>query len=61
MAQFKEVTQVGGQKIIVNVDNVCTMQRFNDSTTIHFAKDHVVHVEDTPAAIFSSNAVDGRR
>jgi len=53
MAQFKEMTRTGGEKITINMDNICSMQRFNDTTTIHFSKDYVLHVKETPAEILA--------
>ncbi|MFH0295665.1 flagellar FlbD family protein [Bradyrhizobium sp. 31Argb] len=53
MANFKELTRQGGEKIIINVDEILTMQRQPDATTIHFSKDHVVHVEELPADILA--------
>lgn len=49
MAQFKEVTLAGGkEKITINLDEVRSMQRIQDSTTIRFDKEHVIHVNETP-------------
>ena len=53
MAQFKEVTQTRGEKITINLDNIRSMQRSKDSTSIYFSKDHVLHVKETPAEILT--------
>jgi uncharacterized protein YlzI (FlbEa/FlbD family) len=55
MAQFKEVTLTDGEKITINMDEIRTMQRFPDATTtIFFAKDHAIQVEETPDDIVSN-------
>jgi hypothetical protein len=41
MAQFKDVTLVGGEKATINVDHVRAMQRFEKSTTIYFSTKHM--------------------
>ena len=57
MAQFKEMTLVGGDKITINMDEIRTMQRVPDGTTIRFDKDHFIHVEETPNDIMMSNTL----
>ena len=53
MAQFKELTLSDGEKITINVDNVCAIQRFVDLTTISFSRDYAIHVKDAPGEILA--------
>jgi hypothetical protein len=55
MARFKEVTGIGGGgKIVINVDNICTMQRKDPKATIiHFVGDRFIHVVEVPAEIIA--------
>ncbi len=54
MARFMELTKPGGQKVTVNLDNVCTFERVDSkTTTIKFVGDQHVHVEETPARIMA--------
>jgi ABC-type phosphate/phosphonate transport system ATPase subunit len=48
MAQFRELTHADGSTIVVNLDEVRTMQQFTDTTTIFFDKDHAISVKETP-------------
>jgi uncharacterized protein YlzI (FlbEa/FlbD family) len=48
MAQFKEATLANGEKIIVNIELIRTMQRFPDTTTIEFGDDHAVQIKEAP-------------
>jgi hypothetical protein len=61
MARFKEVTGIGGGgKIVINVDNICTMQRKDPkATTIHFIGDRSINVEEMPADI-TADPIDPR-
>jgi hypothetical protein len=36
MATWKRLTGVDGNKLDVNMDQVCLMQQFKDYTTLHF-------------------------
>ena len=36
MATWKRLTSVDGQKLDVNMDQVCLMQQYKDHTTLHF-------------------------
>jgi hypothetical protein len=53
MAQFKEVTLDGGEKITINLDQVHAMRWFGKSTAIYFGRDQVYDVEETPAEILT--------
>jgi uncharacterized protein YlzI (FlbEa/FlbD family) len=55
MAHFKEVTLTHGEKTVVNMDEVRTMERFPDGTTIAFAADHSIKVKETPDEILLRN------
>ena len=59
MALFKELTDVeDGNKITVNMDVVCYMQRITDTTTtIYFGSDDAVKVKETPAEILMLTAL----
>ena len=48
MAQFKEATLANGDKIVVNMEEIRTMQRFPHSTTIQIAFDHAIQIMETP-------------
>ena len=39
MATWKRLTSVDGNKLDVNMDQVCLMQQFNDHTALHFLRD----------------------
>jgi hypothetical protein len=60
MAEFKEVTLVGGEKITINMDEVRTMQRVGGLTTVNFDHTHMFHVEETPNDILMKNALPSR-
>lgn len=60
MAQFREVTLVGGDKITINLDEVRAMHRAGDSTTVYFDQTHVFHVEETPSEILAAHSIDRR-
>jgi hypothetical protein len=60
MAEFKEVTLVGGEKMTINMDEIRTMQRIGGSTTVYFDHTHVVHVEETPNDILMKNGLPSR-
>jgi hypothetical protein len=60
MAEFKEVTLVGGEKITINMDEVRTMQRVGGATTVNFDHTHMFHVEETPNDILMKNALPSR-
>jgi hypothetical protein len=50
MATWKRLTGVDGNKLDVNMDQVCLMQQFKDYTTLHFRAekdDHVWSVKET--------------
>jgi hypothetical protein len=53
MASFKELTLPDGEKIVVNMEEIRTMQRYNNSpeTRIAFAHDHGVDVKETPSDV----------
>jgi hypothetical protein len=36
MATWKRLTSVDGQRLDVNMDQVCLMQQYKDHTTLHF-------------------------
>jgi hypothetical protein len=56
MAQFKEVTLIGGEKVTINMDRVVAMKRVSEKeTTIHFSKNYWLHVEETPNEILMRN------
>ena len=56
MAQFKEVTLIGGEKVTINMDRVVTMKPVSEKeTTIHFSKNYWLHVEETPNEILMRN------
>jgi hypothetical protein len=60
MAEFKEVTLVGGEKMTINMDEVRTMQRIGGSTTLLFDHTHMIHVEETPNDILMKNGLPSR-
>ena len=49
MAQFKEATLANGDKIIINIELIRTMQRFADTTTIEIGDDYAVQIKEAPA------------
>jgi hypothetical protein len=58
MAQFKELTDTAGTKIVVNLDAVRTIQQVTDTTTISFAGNHSIIVKDTPNDILMAKALN---
>ena len=58
MALFKELTDVeDGNKITVNMDVVCYMQRIRDMTTVYFGNTDAVRVKETPNEILMLRAL----
>jgi hypothetical protein len=49
IAEFSDATLTNGDTIQINLDRICTMQRFPDETIIHF--DHSISVKETPIEI----------
>jgi uncharacterized protein YlzI (FlbEa/FlbD family) len=58
MAQFKELTDTAGTKLVVNLDAVRTIQQVTDTTTISFAGNHSIIVKDTPNDILMAKALN---
>jgi hypothetical protein len=62
MAQFKQATLANGDKTIVNMELICTMQRFpTNTTTIHFAADNAVQIMETPDDLLMSQELRNMR
>jgi len=56
MAQFKEATLANGDKIIINIELIRTMQRFADTTTIEIGDDYAVQIKEAPNYLISLSA-----
>lgn len=59
MAQFKEVTQLDDSKIVINMDQIATMERLKGETIIKFGEDESVVVKETPGEIVAKSTFQG--